>query len=488
MLQFFAILLKINLVLLLFAGTYYLVLRRLTFYKTNRIFLVFGILFSSVYPFVDMAKIWEQYFAPKTNAMQWVPSVKQQLIEVMDSRVVLLCNIGLWLFVIGLILMAVRLFIQLKGLYSVHKGSTPGYLGNYKVRFLAEKLTPFAFWQNVYINPGLHRPEELDTILQHEYIHVKEWHTLDILLAEISLVFYWFNPGVWLIKNAVKENLEFITDEKILTKGTDRKTYQYSLLGVSQQELQNPALVNHFNLNDLKKRISMMNKKRSSKLKFGLYFVLLPVLVVLASAFAIDKKAVQNQVKVLKSLPVISKELVGNLIEKPAENIFREKAIEINKQKLGAIKKVKPDTASFNMVQPNEVNQKKIITIKVNGQFFEGKPISNTDTLIATVANRLNDIVEKLKPSLVKQGYQINDDIKGKVDSVVLVRTVIGRPSSYPFISEDSTKASISPAKKVLIVKGVKLKEDIKPEDIKEITVVGYGTAKKSLNITTSKN
>ena len=107
----------------------------------------------------------------------------------------------------------------------------------------------------------MHNENELNTILTHEQIHVKQWHTLDIILAELSVVFYWFNPGIWLMKRAVKENLEFITDEKILKRGMDKKAYQYSLLDVGNIV---PAIeiVNNFNLSDLKKRIKMMNAKR----------------------------------------------------------------------------------------------------------------------------------------------------------------------------------------------------------------------------------
>jgi bla regulator protein BlaR1 len=67
----------------------------------------------------------------------------------------------------------------------------------------------------------------------HEQVHVNQWHTIDILLAELSSIFYWFNPGIWLMKKAVRENIEFITDRKILNKGIDSKTYQYSLVSVS---------------------------------------------------------------------------------------------------------------------------------------------------------------------------------------------------------------------------------------------------------------
>jgi hypothetical protein len=123
-------------------------------------------------------------------------------------------------------------------------------------------------------------------VLQHEQVHVSEWHTLDILLTEISAVFYWFNPGVWLMKKAVRENIEFITDQKILQKGVDSKAYQYSLLNVTFSATTAAGITNNFSLSTLKKRITMMNVKRSSNVNLARYAFLIPA--VLIGLFAVN--------------------------------------------------------------------------------------------------------------------------------------------------------------------------------------------------------
>jgi hypothetical protein len=118
---------------------------------------------------------------------------------------------------------------------------------------------------------------------------VTEWHTLDILLAEISVIFYWFNPGVWLMKKAVRENIEFITDRKILQKGMDSKAYQYSLLNVSVAATASAGITNHFNFSTLKKRIKMMNTKRSSNVTLTRYAFLLPTVLICLFVFSVSK-------------------------------------------------------------------------------------------------------------------------------------------------------------------------------------------------------
>ncbi len=298
--HFFVILLKINLVLVLFGATYYLVLRRLTFYTLNRIFLVFGILFSSIYPFINLTDFFHNQ-KEISQKVAFVPELNQKAAELVPSQFIALnWQLLTVLFYAGVVLMALRLLLQFLSLYRMHRRSAPGKVANYPVRVLEEPVSPFSFWQTVYINPSMHKEKELVTILEHEKVHVKQWHSLDIILAELSVVFYWFNPGIWLMKKAVKENLEFITDEKILKKGVDRKTYQYSLLDVGNLT-PSVAIVNNFNLSDLKKRIKMMNAKRSSRLTLSRYLFALPVLLITTLAFTVSKKDIDKHLAPIKA-------------------------------------------------------------------------------------------------------------------------------------------------------------------------------------------
>ncbi|MGM9479325.1 M56 family metallopeptidase [Pedobacter sp. GSP4] len=296
--HFFLILLKINLVLILFSATYYLVLRRLTFYAINRAFLLFGIIFSSAYPFINLTN----FFSGHQSVPAFVPEFNHQVSQlVKQDTVPLVWQILAVLFYTGVVLMALRLAVQFISLYRMHRNSSPDKLNQYPVRILSDEVSPFSFWQTIYINPTLHKQEDLGNILAHEKVHVEQWHTLDIILAEICVVFYWFNPGVWLMKKAVRENIEFITDARILRKGIDKKAYQYSLLDVGTLQ-HSVAIVNNFSLSDLKKRIKMMNAKRSSKVNLTRYLFVLPVLLCVTLAFTIDKKTVERNLAPLTQM------------------------------------------------------------------------------------------------------------------------------------------------------------------------------------------
>ncbi|HXB33266.1 MAG TPA: M56 family metallopeptidase, partial [Puia sp.] len=132
-------------------------------------------------------------------------------------------------------------------------------------------------------NQQLHTEKEWEDIILHEYVHIRQRHTVDILIAERICIVNWYNPFAWLIRYSIRQNLEFIADQQVLDKGVDRKGYQYHLLQVMGEPRY--RLANNFNFSSLKKRIVMMNKMRSAKLQLLKLLFLLPLAVVLLVAF-----------------------------------------------------------------------------------------------------------------------------------------------------------------------------------------------------------
>jgi hypothetical protein len=482
--HFFILLLKINLVLILFAAAYYLILRRLTFYVINRVFLAFGILFSTIYPFIDLTDFFHRQ---NQQAVAFVPKINQQVKSLVPISFI--DQYWPWiaaLFYVGVIVMAFRLIIQFISLYNMHKKSAPGSVANFAVRILDEPVSPFSFWQTVYINPTLHQERELQTILEHEQIHVKQWHSLDIILAELSVVFYWFNPGVWLMKKAVKENLEFITDEKILKKGVDKKAYQYSLLDVSNL-VPAVAIVNNFNLSDLKKRIKMMNAKRSSKLTLSRYLLVLPVLLLTTLAFTVSKKDVKKHLapikKVLIDAKIIAKEEA--IVEK--KQVIKKKPVTVLKvskdttvMKTNFVFNIKLDSPKANL--PDVALTNVLVITKSNDlpSDLKGKVtglILMSDSLIVNKESRIQNIEFKYR------GAEANKNVAGNAHKTVVVRGYkIGEkmPDSIAARLKNTT----------VYLNGQQISADdlsqIKPDEIKSVTiksakslsevaVVGYG-------------
>jgi len=295
----YVFLLKINLSLILFCLGYFLVLRRLTYYKLNRVFLLTGIVFSSIYPFLDFS-----FFIKETQKLQ-IP-IQQVVPSLMKSS----NTIDWWfyaniIFFAGVTLMALRMAIRLYSLYLIHKQSVPSSVNNYAVRLIDGNFSTFSFWKMIYLNPAQHKEEEVMAVLEHEQVHINDFHTLDILLAELATICYWFNPGIWFMRKAVKENVEFITDQTTLNKGIDRKAYQYSMLRASTG-IQSSMLMNNFNITAIKRRIVMMNSKQSSSFQLLKYVLLIPVIILFTTAFTTNKKEKLAESVQKKSLEIVT--------------------------------------------------------------------------------------------------------------------------------------------------------------------------------------
>ncbi len=144
-------------------------------------------------------------------------------------------------------------------------------------------VIPFSFGNAIYINQHLHTEKEWEDIILHEYVHIRQRHTVDILIAELVCIVNWYNPFAWLIRYSIRQNLEFIADQQVLDKGVDRKGYQYHLLKVMGEPRY--RLANNFNFSSLKKRIVMMNQMRSAKLHLLKLLFVLPLVTVVLVAF-----------------------------------------------------------------------------------------------------------------------------------------------------------------------------------------------------------
>lgn len=289
-------LIKANIALSLFYLAYRLGLRRLTFYTLNRFFLLSGIVFSSLFPLVDVNDFFNRNETLAQQVITYVPDLNA--LQATAPETFTVWSLMEWVFWAGVGVMFLRLLAQLASLLLLHRKTAPGNLLERNVRLMHKTMNPFSFFRNIYVNPSLHADHELKAILDHEAVHVKEWHSADVLLSELNNVFYWFNPGAWLMKTAIRENLEFLTDRNILRSGMDRKAYQYSLIQVNNSQYA-AGIANNFNFSHLKNRISMMNKRRSSRLHIYRYAVLACIVsgALLSLNFTKPGKAVNDVVQ-----------------------------------------------------------------------------------------------------------------------------------------------------------------------------------------------
>ncbi|AMM51534.1 hypothetical protein TH61_10610 [Rufibacter sp. DG15C] len=289
-------LLQVNIGIALLYLTYQLLLRPTTFYQLNRWFLAGGLVLANVLPLLDFSSLFiknEQVFQTlATFSGTWTfPATTASEETAFDYW-----QIPVYLFWLGVGVMAIRLLVQMASLYRLHRKSRRAAFQGIPYRQLPVAFPPFSFANTIYFNPNLHPQRDWLPILQHEHTHVTQWHTLDILLVELTCLFHWFNPAVWLLRISLKQNLEFLTDQQTLEAGIDRKQYQFSLLQTAGAP---PiAFTSSFNYHSLKHRIMMMNKAPSTRVQQARFLVAIPALAL--SLFSLQGMAQTSPVSILE--------------------------------------------------------------------------------------------------------------------------------------------------------------------------------------------
>ena len=308
-------LLKANICLSIFVTIYWILLRNNTFYKINRIYLLSVILISIILPVLNLSGFVNQHQEitqiaivkqlPDLNLLSHNQNITSKLIQnsisINPSIPLDVEDIFRAVFMAGMFILLCKLIVQLISILTVLRKSNPININGIKVQNLTESIIPFSFFKLIFINVNQHSERDLSEIIAHEYAHAKAYHSVDVMLVELFCAVFWFNPLAWTLRKLLKQNLEFLTDKTVLESGFDAKNYQYNLLKINGLNVYN--MTNSFNLSDLKLRIMMMNRKRSSKVHLLKYCLMIPIGALVILAFNISKaKTFDTQKSVFQNL------------------------------------------------------------------------------------------------------------------------------------------------------------------------------------------
>ncbi len=284
--------------LLVFYGFYYFLLRKETFFQLNRAYLLVTALVSILIPLVHFSlpvaevtsgfsdmetPIFEPTYLPEL-VQQWhatAPVVWEPL-EAAQPAPGFTFGQLLWLiYAIGIAIMSFR-FLQKFSVLSrlirqANKSKEKGYTLVKTKNIQAASFLGYLFWNE--------EQADNDMILQHELVHIRQRHSLDVLCMEILVIVLWFNPLVYWYRNAIKEVHEYIADQEVVRKNS---AYAYACLLVkSQKNNLPPHLFNTFH-SFIKKRLLMLQNQPSSNWRLMKYLITMPILAALIIFFALD--------------------------------------------------------------------------------------------------------------------------------------------------------------------------------------------------------
>jgi TonB family protein len=273
-----------NLSLTAFFGLYMLLLNKETFFQINRVYLLSALLLSFILPVIHT-----NWFGQTAIAEQIKYSVIGKPIDVFASAQTGASSFTFFqvvstIYFIGITAFSLYLFIKLLAVKKIifNSGSQPSY----------------SFFKRIYLSES---NSSNQLISEHENIHATQWHSVDVLLMEIVIIFNWFNPLVYLFRKELKNVHEFIADAGALKLSESKKEYAMLLVSQTFKTPINNLVNSFFNQNSLKQRIMMIQKNKSQKsalLKYLLAVPLFAIMLALSSATTVKIEVLNSTEKV----------------------------------------------------------------------------------------------------------------------------------------------------------------------------------------------
>ena len=364
---------------------YILLMRRDTFYSTNRIVLLCILVLSVVLPAIQLPIFDNSFvstlsgdgraiievglpqidmsYAEKPAAAVSPEGARQELSALFVRMLLLIYFLGMAITLVWKLVSLIRLtrFIPSGCVWTEKSDGVTIYchLG---------KISPFSWMNKVVLSEDDYN--ENPSVLLHEKAHCHKGHSWDKLFVSLIEVFMWFNPCVWLLDRSLQEVHEYEADDAVLRHGVTSKNYQMLLIekAISTSSY---TFANGFNHSLLKKRITMMMKKKSNQWSRTKALYLLPVALIALGAFAttksvttpaavsdskvnanvlndqnISSKNVENVAEVEEITPALTIQDVKEVEEKPTQLVPAEAeatpAEDVYQD---------PDTAVFNVVE-----------------------------------------------------------------------------------------------------------------------------------------
>lgn len=279
------------------------------------------------------------------------------------------------------------------------------------------KVSPFS-WGKYLVVSAEDASNRL--IVDHELCHIRSAHSLDLIFAQIFLIFNWFNPAAYLMRGELSAAHEYDVDSRMLRAGVDAREYQMLLIrktvGPGFQ-----SIANSLNHSQLKNRLTMMLKSRSKSVRRLCAAALLPA-AVLAVAMT-DFPAVASTIA----------NVAAASLDKGSEKIAAAQAVE-------SVSMKESETASMSEVMPQYPagEQAMMQAIFDEIRFPEGKIAEGANGLVlvgftVTTDGDMADFVIRKSSGDAALDAEAIRAIKAALTKKWTPGTVDGRPVSIQY-------------------------------------------------------
>ena len=395
---------KSALVLTLLFLPYMLILRKESFFRLNRTVLLLILLLSLVLPLMNIHSL-------SWDSQPVVQVARQQMVEVgipvnagmllpevavqgeRNGIQVSWFHIVSFLFVLGtLFVFFLRVSQILRMGYVIRTGSLWHQREDGVMVYChADDVSPFSWMDNIVISARDYN-ENAREILLHERAHVMARHSWDLLLLALLQTMQWWNPLVYILGGSLRDVHEYEADDFVLRSGVSAKAYQLLLIkkvvGASSY-----TFANNFDHSLTLKRITMMQKSKSSVWMRSKVLYIIPMATLALSAFATSESVspsgneiAKNEDKVIKISPSGqadgTKKVGSSVVFPTASNVVclldgkeatQETAKALSPEEIESITVFKNPEAAASMGYPGK-------TVQVIKTKKDGAVLSNYDT------------------------------------------------------------------------------------------------------------
>lgn len=319
--------------LALFYSFYRLLLGEETFHRFNRVALLALLVVSFVLPLVVLGGETIELQQPSGTTANIIVHGAVATTGVASDQPYIFGwgHVLLFLYIIGFLACvcyhAVS-YIRLGMLFrKAHREPLPDYMqgecsANVKLHVHDEEISPFSWMRRIVVSRRS-LEENGGEVLRHELAHITHRHSWDLLLVDVCTLFQWFNPAVWLLKRELRTLHEYEADEAVIKGGIDTKEYQ-RLLIKEAVGTRLYSMANNLNHSSLKKRITMMMKRKSNPWARLKYLYVLPLAAASVAVFA--RPEVSNKLDEISSAKVSELTSIVKADEvKSAENPLRQR-------------------------------------------------------------------------------------------------------------------------------------------------------------------
>jgi len=265
-------LLEANIYMAAFYLLYFLLLTNETHYKLNRAYLLITCVIAYIIPLIQVGTLRPANQGENVIHIILNPAFKPGTGA--DAYNFILQDLVLYGYILGAIVMFGIFVFKLIRLLQLTRAQNSMLDDKYKLVKIEGSNTAFSFFNYVFIGTKV---AGTDTIIRHELVHTDQKHSLDIIFLELIKIISWFNPFIYLLQRSLKTVHEYIADEHTAAYENDALTYSSFLVSNAYGISGSSITHSFFNYNLLKKRIIMLNQKRSGNLARLKYLLVVPL-------------------------------------------------------------------------------------------------------------------------------------------------------------------------------------------------------------------